>query len=620
MNNFTCINTLYEYLENEAFNFNNLSKISSEFRKLRDFYFKNSNNDLVKIAQLEMDVFNFIIDDNVLKPVHSGTNDKGEIIEYPSLTNFDETSYSYIKERTKNVTNPCLKARYNHLLWLSSAKHNSFAKDAINSYFELLKIYLKKEQLNSKELFSFSILNTIRNLYFLSVNIKHDTDKVIDKIMELVKSEDFETASSFLIKFSLIKLISFNIQKFQSEQIREIPEIIIKLSDLLKKDYRHFDAIHVLEIGEKIDNLNKTNSYNWYLNIAELYEHLMRISVSNINGIGFCQESIKYYKLCKNNKKVDELEHIFGEIKSKLEMSEFKTEIDLKDFIKAADTDSDSIVEENPDQILRILMFNESILPNYSEVERLSKETLSISPIRLLAAETFHDTQGNPVQHIKEYDEKIYHEIIRNFGMELNTFSIRFLHMIIYKAVSKDKLDSKKIYEFFKINTWFGKTIQKSSLNNKYEYNWLNLLMPSIHEYIFYLSNVVKNSNYDLNLIMPIDSLALKIEGLIRDLSMLNGGNTFYTTSDKKGRNISKEKDIHMLLYDDSIKSLFSDIDLILLRYLLVEQAGYNLRHKIAHSLMLYEEYSLKYMHLLFLCLLKIGKYDLVDKKCITSA
>ena len=69
-------------------------------------------------------------------------------------------------------------------------------------------------------------------------------------------------------------------------------------------------------------------------------------------------------------------------------------------------------------------------------------------------------------------------------------------------------------------------------------------------------------------------------------------------------------KDIQGLLYDDSIYKLFDEDDLIFLKFLLVEKSGYNLRHRVAHSLMIFQEYQMSYMFLLILALLKFGKYD----------
>ncbi len=127
------------------------------------------------------------------------------------------------------------------------------------------------------------------------------------------------------------------------------------------------------------------------------------------------------------------------------------------------------------------------------------------------------------------------------------------------------------------------------------------------------------NQKYSPNLVLSIDSLTLKIEGLIRDICQLSGVTTFYMREDSKGRNIEREKDLNALLREERIKELFDEDDLLFFKFLLVEKAGYNLRHKVAHSLMLFQEYNINYMHLLILTLLRLAKYDFVNKEDATS-
>ena len=42
----------------------------------------------------------------------TGTNDKGEVIEYPTLNRFDDMTYQYLIGRLDSTSNPLLKARY----------------------------------------------------------------------------------------------------------------------------------------------------------------------------------------------------------------------------------------------------------------------------------------------------------------------------------------------------------------------------------------------------------------------------------------------------------------------------------------------------------------------------
>ncbi len=55
-------------------------------------------------------------------------------------------------------------------------------------------------------------------------------------------------------------------------------------------------------------------------------------------------------------------------------------------------------------------------------------------------------------------------------------------------------------------------------------------------------------------------------------------------------------------------EKLFNEDEILFFKALLVEKAGYNLRHKVAHSLIQYDEYSIGIAHLLVLLLLRLGE------------
>jgi hypothetical protein len=98
---------------------------------------------------------------------------------------------------------------------------------------------------------------------------------------------------------------------------------------------------------------------------------------------------------------------------------------------------------------------------------------------------------------------------------------------------------------------------------------------------------------------------------LLRDICYFKGIATFTSRPDKKGRKRIIEKELNALLNDKRLSELFDPDDLLLFKFVLIEKAGYILRHKIAHSLMLSAEYNIFYAHLLLLILLKIGSFNL---------
>ena len=175
--------------------------------------------------------------------------------------------------------------------------------------------------------------------------------------------------------------------------------------------------------------------------------------------------------------------------------------------------------------------------------------------------------------------------------------------------------------DYIRENSWLGKELcRKSPTAGILKYRWSQLLEPSLSGYFKKVLESLTSGTIAPNLILEIDSLTLKFEGILRDLLQIATVPTFRQKHDKKGRATTEEKHIGELLYDKSIGSLFEESELFFLRFLLVEKSGYNLRARIAHSLMLAEDYHLDYAHLLILALLKLAKYDLVQNNEIVAS
>jgi hypothetical protein len=104
---------------------------------------------------------------------------------------------------------------------------------------------------------------------------------------------------------------------------------------------------------------------------------------------------------------------------------------------------------------------------------------------------------------------------------------------------------------------------------------------------------------------MPIDSLTLKFEGVLRDFCGLINVSTTITG---KG-NVLREKYIEDMLADKEVKKYFDEEDLLFFNYLFISKEGINLRNNIAHSYYKPHDYSLHKMHLLICAFLRIGKY-----------
>jgi hypothetical protein len=602
--------SLYKHLEEKATTYK-YREISALFQKIRDKMHVDGNTDLETRAQWEMDFFNFSIQRNVISPMWTMPDNKGNMISHPTYDNFTQDTYDFIIGRLEATKNPLLKARYTHILWFSPRKHGKYAVMAIEGYLELLKVLEEKEKQDTEIHIGHDLINAVENAFFLAKNI-NDKEK-----LELLKTEikrlvfNFNPKSGWLfgLRADFINLMIEEKTVFLAEDFNGLADLCLTFSKELGDSHQ---AITMLGLGEKVEQRTKKANYNWKDLIAQSYEKLMRAYLDKDKhvAIGFCQTAIEHYKLSKNSAKVEELEKIYTELKSSLKFKEIKVEIDLSKFLADCQKKAIDISQKySGEQIIEILMADKSLIPEYKNILELTQKLLKEHPLKTIFSTTLTDEQGHTAQHFSSKEEIEFYQMLHQYRMSLENFNLPFIYLIIKEAFAQKKLTYPALMEYFAKKSWFGKTFTRKIQNKDFPYNWLNLLAPSLYEYFCQMDFHSSTKKYP-NLVLCMDSLALKIEGLLRDLLLFSGVTTFYSTQDNKGRTIYREKDINSLLHEEKVKDLFDPDDLLLFKFVLVEKAGYNLRHKIAHSLILREEYQIDYIHLLLLILLRLARYD----------
>jgi hypothetical protein len=607
---FKTLNELYEYLETTTTELKYIHNVNDLFRRLRDVL-KEHNAEESQKAQWETDFFNFLITGNECKPKWSSIDKNSRKIEYPSFIHFSDETYKYLISRFEFTSNPWLRARYAHLLWLSPFKNKKYAIASILSYLKAISIHEKRDKSNPENNDGDKILEYVKCAFYLSIQIKYEIEKIKNEIKRLINQFNFKSSWSYVLRSDLIELMLKHNKRFKSIDFENINGICWDLSHELINHNRIHNAIDFLTLGEKVEKKLNVMVYDWIHKIAELYEVLTKQSLNDLSSIQFCQLAIINYRKVKKWDKVKELENKFKQQKKTIKLGQFKQKVDISKHIKNCRKIAKQIVRNNdPETILNIFIVDKNLLPSRKELEKKVKQQAMDYPLQHVFSHTLHDSAGNPIQNFTTDEEKFYYEILQLYKIEIYLDKKYIINDLFYYSVQLGKLTTNLLAIFLKKNSWFGKNLSKVVFGHEINYNWLNLIMPSIHEYIFQLENI--NSYYCPNFVLSIDSLTLKIEGILRDFCSIAGITTFKFRKDKNNNDIAQEKDIHTLLEEDPVKKLFDEDDLLFFRFLLIEKAGYNLRHKVAHSLMYFDEYSIEYMNLLILCLLKLGKYDFV--------
>ncbi len=588
------------------------NKVTPLFKAFGDEQSAAGHLDLVKIAQTEIDAQNFQINDNKLGPTLTGTNDKGEYFEYPSLKLWTDDEFNYLISRQKQTKNPNLKAKYSHILWLSPKKNLRFASAALIQYRKIITDLNLTVWANDEKRDVHSLRHNLSNAFYLAVSTSQpeEIDKIKKIILSITKKFRFDSDKTY-INIGLVRLMLDNPKVFKQNDFKELDKSCFQYSE--KQTSLH-SKIDILRIADKVSiKLGVKNSI--YLgSIAKSYEELskQREDGTNIAAISFCQDAITSYKKLKNIAKVKELEERYKHLKQTMQLGQIKHEFDLTETVKELKQIAEEVLKKPTDHIIGFLMYSPMIFPPYQLLYDEAMKQKKENSFQFLFATALYDEFGHTSAHYIDEDEKIHFSIMQGFNFRIKMSSLILLHEIIFRAVQQNKLSSASFLNFIQSNSWLGQditiTYKQGESNN---FNWLNTIAPGINDFFSQIFFLYQNPINIPNFVLAIDSLSIKIEGILRDICELRGVTTFFQADDGRGRSIVKEKDINALLREETIKNTLSKDDLMLLQFLLVDKAGWNLRNKVAHTLMRdANEYGLSYMLLLIMAILKLAKNE----------
>ncbi len=578
-------------------------------KKFGEYCNENGKVELLPVIQLELDLTNFVLIKNEIKPMMTGTDKDGNYTEYPSVSIITEDQIDYIKKRADSVLNDFLKVRYAHISWLLPNRHSKFAQMALGSYIQLLKINFEKLDEEDNKGIGGKIHAQLLNMVFLAQSFKTERKEEIKQlIIEFASKIKPESKNKYLFIW-IIRLMIETPKLFKADDLVPFTN---KIWDILNQHSSQHSKIDVAKVG--IDFSNKTNQdkKNWYRKIAECYEQLSyeREDGANLVAVSFASHAVDYYKKIKDKVKVEELTKRYKYLKENMNLDEFHHKVDVTEIYNECRKIADKVLEKTPFEIYIYLMYSNDILPTFDELNEKAINKKISNPLEFHVLKSIIDHSGHAAEYFSDEDE-----IIRSIILEEMNWSIQFsrrilIQEIFFRGIDSNKLNTETFISFLRNYSWLGQNIKRTYKQGKTEeYSWLTLIAPAINDYFSQIYFYFMNNNNIPNFVLCIDSLAIKIEGILRDICEITDGTTFFFTKDKKNRDIVREKDINALLHDEAIVQHFSKDDLLFLKFLLVEKAGLNLRNNVAHSLFLYiNNYSIDFIHLLIIAILKIAK------------
>lgn len=595
-NQWTSINDYYNFIEDKLLILGNMDFIAKELDKNCSSF---DQDDIEKI-RLELDcIFSEFKDSTFIDLKNRNNMNK-------STNNLvTQEELDYLITRVSSTNNDMLKSVFSHIIWLEKLDI-SYAEQAIDSYFNLVNTLLELDKNEPDKMYGIEICETYQKMQDLIIRLGKRVDDFQKLLLDIIHNPNTATTSFLKLRLDSMRIITDKCKskKFQKNCLADLESIC---ENMTKMDLNIPYMILYLDLGIDISRLTGNSTINWNRKKAEYFEKLSNEYNGSVIAPEFCQKAIELYQNLKDENKVEELKTKYLFLCKSIKMEEINVQTEY-DMSQNKENIKDFVKNNSSDEILKYLTYSNEVVPKYEDIEKSAYKILKNGVLHHITQIILNDVNGHKIGQCSTEEEYLNFYKIQSYVIHFQIMSL-FYSELIKDAISENKLNSQTIIDYLR-KTGYGLNIAKPLINNSsYTYTWLDFIKPAITDFLDKFEQAIKD-NSPLVFIPEIDSLTLKIEGIIRDIAELNNLDQFkaYKFNAKQTFNW---RNINDYLYDEAFSNFINEDELHFMRFFLIDYG--NIRNKVAHCLMVYPEYHVYVMTYIFILILRLSKY-LVNK------
>lgn len=578
------VQKIHEYIDQNPRELYNTAKLSDLFRQ----YLQEDSSILDgerSTLELEYMICSFLLEENEAKPRFSWTDPADGIQRsFPHITQINEQHLELIKERFKNTQSYLYKAVIGHLLYVLGHKHTNHANLVYDNYFKhISNLLLWASQANSKKNVLYSLaIEGMQHLVFFAAKTRRKTE-LKEYFKELLEDDDL-----FEIRHSLINLILDTKKFFDVDDFQPVIDKLIFDLEKLKKDNQR---IRVLGIGQRIDNKYNLDSYNWFYEIAKTQEY-MAVQQGGVGGLELISSALKAYESSGSQEDIQRANKIYEEFKKSDFLNLSKNEIDITNTVKEVNGLIEELKNQSLTELIGFIALSPDIVPNLKSWDEAVQQVIEFSPIRMYSTNIIYDRNGNvseryigPNNSIELFKKETFSSFLR-FSLEI------VINRLLPLLYSPDKWQFEDVViELSK--GWYGQEITRNiKPGQPYSFRIIELILPGLRSYYEGLAKYASDSSCRPDFTLTVDSLAVKLEALLRILCRAIGIRTTIIKTDEYDKEIVREKDINTLLREERLTEVLKEPMVQMLKTVLIERVGLNLRNRVAHGFILPIEYK----------------------------
>ena len=628
--------TLEKYLnqlDSGSYDVLNDHNINSELQKISDQIAKEGNEEELKLSELNRIVFSLRKSFDYENDPNNGklkglswmtsgtiTNEDGtkEPFYWPDATKLESNDFEYFEKRFKESSNLYIKSEYGLMVYFGAktlySKHRDFKSELFEILLSLSKEYHSKIENDFKYYIGF--YQAIKLAFGIAKESK--LDKELAEIIEFIVS----IHQAWVINKKLTLRLILDLSEILSENYSLIKGRV-DLNEILKKNLEAakeleksnlWGAIYILDICLKIkQQIGNNDTVSIIEKKAQIYEQMALDAEKQNNPAmsNFAEESLRLFQSINSETDIDRLKIFYDKVRGEAKLNKFTHEMGSEYDQKIQNLILKTVSESNESDIINYFI----VTPWYNSIDKIEKLTekqktysvlTSLLPVNIL------DKFGNTIDIFATDEEKEKYSFWNTYLMyfQLGTQTMTQFFIEAYKA---KKLSYNTTLSYLE-KTWFNDKIKRNYINQSVDIKPIDLIKPGIKRIFEELDLLFKDNEntYEPDFITIIDSLTLKIEGLLRSFCEKIGIETFKTRLKGKHK-LVMEKQLDDLLSDLQPKTdnetVMLEEDRIMLKFVLSEKAGLNLRNNIAHGLMDHNEYKFETVVILFSLIMKLSNY-----------
>lgn len=584
---------------------------------LDDFYTSINSEDFLALDKTQILVeLTHVEPKDVDRPI---TQKEREIIfqykdihKRDEISNYSKEHFEYCEERYDACNSLLPKTEYGLFLYYgqktAKSRNNAFKRELAGNLEKLAQKYLENtiddEDRKSADEYA-RVGHKVLEIYS-NCRMTDEFNAFIINYAQQCLNADLEKRSNEVLLFQISGVL-LEYYKLAKDVIdyNALCEKLQLAIDLCKENNPYY-AKNLVDLSLKIKTKQNVDTGDLSLIKAEVIEKIANSRQDNIGSINSLKKAIISYKNLNQPEKVQQLSQVYSEKRVNLGLSMVETEYPSTKKINNISL-TEKIQDSAPDTVLSDIL-NERWLNTLEEITEYGKSIPRVL-VDFSVPVGIYDNIGNLISFYKTEEEigDYYFWDSYDIHAKINMYH---LSDYILKAHELNKIGYPCLIKYLE-TTWFNDVFERTLHGQKVEVRIIDLLKPGLQRLFIELSIASKVSNYDMDYVTILDTLILKIEMIIRYLCEKKNIPTF------KIKPNSDPEIVMEKLLDELIANLedrpdnvtgFDEEDRNLIRYVLTLD-GLNLRNKIAHGLMYYQEYSWYQIVMVFYIILRLSRY-----------